>query len=105
MMPSIADIVGSAPPLVPGIALSANDRRAVVQAVTQLNGSELVGADQELSMSVDPRTRQLVIRVLDRQTKEVLHQIPSEQLLRVAAALSAYGQPNPGPIAGLPIYA
>jgi len=56
-------------------------------------------------MSVDPRTRQLVIRVLDRQTKEVLHQIPSEQLLRVAAALSAYGQPNPGPIAGLPTYA
>ena len=105
MIPSIADVAGRAPQPVAATAPSAHDRRALVQAVAQLNGSELLGADQELAVSIDPRTRQLVIRVLDRQTKEVLHQIPSEQLLHVVAALSESGQHNPGAVGGLPTYA
>jgi uncharacterized FlaG/YvyC family protein len=105
MIPSIADVSGRAPQVVAGTVPPARDRRAVAQAVAQLNGSELLGTDQELAVSVDPGTRQLVIRVLDRQTKEVLHQFPSEQLLRVAAALSAYGQNNPGAVGGLSTYA
>ena len=105
MIPSIADVAGRTPQAVAGPAPSVHDRRAVVQAVAQLNGSEFLRAEHELSVSVDPRTRQLVIRVLDRQTKEILQQFPSEQLLHVAAALAEYGQHNPGAVAGLSTYA
>jgi hypothetical protein len=39
------------------------------------------------------------------QTKEVLQQFPSERFLRVAAALSEYGQHDLGAVGGLRTYA
>ena len=105
MTPSITDVAGRVPQAIAGAAPSANDRRAVMQTVAQVTGSELLGADRELSWSVEPHTKDLIVRVLDRQTKEVLDQFPSAEFLRVAAALSADGEHISGAIGGLPTYA
>lgn len=41
-----------------------------------------------LSFSIDQATGKTVIRVLDDETKQVIRQIPSEDLLRVAARIT-----------------
>jgi hypothetical protein len=61
---------------------------SAAHTAAQPDGFNNSGTDRELSLSVDPGTRQVVIRVLDTQTKEVLYQFPAEQLLRFAEALS-----------------
>jgi uncharacterized FlaG/YvyC family protein len=60
------------------------ETREIVQAVKAVNASGAVGPDSELEMEKDPRTRQVVVRLVDRKTKEVLSQIPAEYVLRLA---------------------
>ena len=57
----------------------------IVKAVHALNRSEFAGRDRQLSLLTDPRTKQMVIRVMDRASGEVIDQIPDEQVLRMAA--------------------
>jgi uncharacterized FlaG/YvyC family protein len=61
----------------------AAENREVVQAVKALNGTQMFG-DNELDFQRDPQTRRMVVRVLDRKTKEVISQIPPEYVLRLA---------------------
>jgi flagellar protein FlaG len=42
---------------------------------------------QNLEFSVDNDTGQTIVKVIDRQTEEVLRQIPSEEMLQIAKAL------------------
>ena len=65
----------------------ATENREVVQAVKAVNGSEMFGQDSELTFQRDPLSRQMVVRLIDRKTKEVLSQIPKEYVLRLAADL------------------
>lgn len=60
---------------------------AVVRAVQYLNRTEFSSERQEsfLSHTYDPATQRMIIRVLDRRTKEVLYQLPPDQVLRMAA--------------------
>jgi flagellar protein FlaG len=57
--------------------------REVVQAVKALNSTEMFG-DNELDFQKDPQTQRLVVRVVDRKTKEVISQVPPEYVLRLA---------------------
>jgi flagellar protein FlaG len=61
----------------------AAENREVVQAVKALNATEMFG-DNELDFQRDPQTHRMVVRVLDRKTKEVLSQVPAEYVLRLA---------------------
>jgi uncharacterized FlaG/YvyC family protein len=63
------------------------EHREAIQAVKAVNGAELLGEDNELTFQRDPRTRRMVIRVINRKTKEVVSQVPAEYVLRLAAAL------------------
>jgi uncharacterized FlaG/YvyC family protein len=103
MISSIANVGGRVPDVSGAAAPSASDRAAVAQAVGQLNGSKLVSSDRELSLSIDPRTHELVIQVLDRQTKDVVNHFPAAQILDMAAALSSPQTPQTA--ADLPTYA
>ena len=64
------------------------DRRELVKAVRAINQSGALETDRELSFAVDTDTRRPVIRIIDRQTQQVISQIPPEQVLHMASTLS-----------------
>lgn len=61
--------------------------RQVVTAVREVNKSELMGEGRQLTFSRDPQTRQPVIKVVDQNTGDVIEQLPSEVVLRMAQNL------------------
>ena len=65
----------------------ADDRRELIHAVRAINAAELYGQEHELSFAVDRETRRAVVRIVDRKTRAVVDQIPSEQVLRLAEEL------------------
>ena len=62
-------------------------QRELRQAVQALNRAEIYGPHSELSLAVDETTHRQLFRVIDKQTKEVLLQIPPESVLRMAKEL------------------
>lgn len=61
----------------------ANEAAKVEQAVSQVN--EFVqNLNRDLQFTVDEDSGRTVIKVLDAETKEVIRQIPPEELLRIA---------------------
>jgi len=60
--------------------------RDVVQAVKALNGTEMFG-DNELTFQKDPQTHRMVIKIVNRNTEEVVMQIPPEYVLQLAQDL------------------
>ena len=63
------------------------EQQELVHAVKAVNASGLMGSDQELTFSMDRQAKRMVVRVVDRETHEVLLQIPNEQVLRMAQKL------------------
>jgi uncharacterized FlaG/YvyC family protein len=62
-------------------------KREIVQAVKAVNGTEMFGPENELRFQKDPQTNRLVVRVVNRKTREVISQIPEEYVLRLAEDL------------------
>jgi flagellar protein FlaG len=60
--------------------------REVIQAVRAVNASGNLGRN-ELTFSLDPHTRRPVITIVNRDTNEVVDQIPNDQVLRLAEDL------------------
>jgi uncharacterized FlaG/YvyC family protein len=58
--------------------------REIVQAVKKVNETELAGSRSELTIVVDPQTKRPKVRLIDKETGEVLQQIPPESLLEIA---------------------
>ena len=58
--------------------------RAVSVAVGKLNESSYAGEGREVTFSVDPATKQPVVKVIDTATKEIIRQLPPEYLLQIA---------------------
>jgi flagellar protein FlaG len=76
----------AAPASVPTAPVEANTQnREVIQAVKALNASEMFGDHNELQFQKDPQTQRMVVRMVDRKTKEVMSQIPPEYVLELAA--------------------
>jgi flagellar protein FlaG len=68
------------------IQIQAENRR-VIQAVRAVNASERLGDSNELTFSLDRRTRRTIVKIVNRDTNEVVEQIPTEQVLRLAEDL------------------
>ena len=64
--------------------LSKEDMDAVVKELNK--AMEIVGTS--LSFSIDQATRELVVKVTDVKTKEVIRQIPSAEMLRVSQRIA-----------------
>ena len=62
----------------------AAERREVVKAVKAVNQAELYGSGRELTYSIDRDTKRLVTKLVNKDTGEVVDQIPAEYLLRLA---------------------
>ena len=63
------------------------ENRDIVQAVKALNAAQSFGDNNELSFMVDRGTKLPVIRIVNKETKEVVEQIPPEYVLRLAEEL------------------
>ncbi len=60
------------------------ENREVIQAVKAVNGTQLLGQDNELMYQRDRTTGRIVIRLVNRQTGDVVVQVPPEYVLRMA---------------------
>jgi len=81
---NVAAVLG-VPAVDPAAAQPAGvQERSLIQAVKALDAAELFGQDKELTFVMDRQTRRAVVRIVDRSTGEVLQQIPTEQVLRLA---------------------
>lgn len=63
------------------------ERRQLIRAVQALNASEMFGQDNELTFVLDRETRRPLVRLVDKNTNEVIRQIPPEYALRMAEYL------------------
>lgn len=60
------------------------ETRQVAAAVQELNDSGYSGPTRELTILLDPKTHRPMVRIVDKETGEVVQQIPSEFVLRMA---------------------
>ena len=60
------------------------DQKALIQAVKTVNAAELFGQENETTFIIDRAARIAVVRVVNKKTGEVVQQIPTEQLLKMA---------------------
>jgi hypothetical protein len=67
----------------------------LIAAVQAANKSELFGQDRELSFTRDAETRRMLIQIKDRQTGEVVQQIPPKELLQLLKNLRMQGHSEP----------
>ena len=86
--------VGSSPPQPPLTTATpidpkvAANNRLVSVAVKQLNAAGVAGSSHQFSIAIDPATHEAVVRIVDSSTNELVEQLPSEYILRVAQQLS-----------------
>ncbi|HEY7335279.1 MAG TPA: flagellar protein FlaG [Bryobacteraceae bacterium] len=64
------------------------EQRSLVQAIKAVNASEMLGQDNELTFVLDRAARRAVARIVNKQTGEVVDQIPAEYVLRMAEELN-----------------
>ncbi len=69
----------------PSVQIAAENRQ-LIQAVKSLSKSDMLmlGSDNELTYSVDRETRRAVVKVIHKETKQVLYQVPPETVLELA---------------------
>jgi flagellar protein FlaG len=67
-------------------AKAAPSRNEVDDAVKKLNDSMSVSS-QSLEFSVDHDSKQIVVKLIDQNTKEILRQIPTVEALQMAKAI------------------
>ena len=72
-------------------AVQLAQRKELIQASKAINASGVLGADSDLVFVVDRATHRAIMRVVDRQTKEVIMQLPPEYVLNLAADLAEKG--------------
>jgi uncharacterized FlaG/YvyC family protein len=62
----------------------AAENRSIIQAVKAVNETEMFGQDNFLAFQRDPYTKRMVVQVINKQTREVVSQIPPEYVLRLS---------------------
>jgi uncharacterized FlaG/YvyC family protein len=63
------------------------ENRDIVQAVKAVNAASSFGDNNEVSFMLDRNTKLPVIRIINKDTKELVQQIPAEYLLQLAEEL------------------
>jgi uncharacterized FlaG/YvyC family protein len=58
--------------------------RELIKAVRALDSTELFGSNSELTFVFDRKIQRALVRVIDRNTQEVIMQLPAEYVVRMA---------------------
>ena len=61
------------------------EHRKLMRAVQALRKAQVCGEKNDIRFAVDEKTHLTVIRIVDRETGEVVQQLPAEYVLRLAA--------------------
>ena len=64
-------------------------RRELVQAVKELEKAAVAGDGNELRLALDRETKRPVVRIVNRETGELIQQFPTEEVIRLAQRLKA----------------
>lgn len=64
----------------------APDAEQIAKAVMAINKA-LPAASRSLEFTADPETHKMVVKVVDRETKQVIRQFPSAQALELARSI------------------
>jgi flagellar protein FlaG len=67
-------------------AAPAPSREAVAKAVEQVN-AHLDAQNRAIEFTIDPDTKAVVVKLIDKQDNQVLRQVPSQEMLEIAKAL------------------
>jgi len=65
------------------------DPEQVARAVAALNRA-MAAASRDIEFSPDPASGHTVVRVMDRQTQQVIRQMPSEEALAISRAIEQW---------------
>jgi hypothetical protein len=76
--PSVPDTRSPNPPM---------ENQVLIQAVQGMNDSQVAGEDGEWTLAIDQQTRLPVIRIISRQTDQVVMQLPAEYILQLQQIL------------------
>jgi len=60
------------------------EQTRLIQAVKSVNQSGVFGSSDELTFTTDAETGRPVIRLINKETNELIRQIPAEYLLRLS---------------------
>ena len=71
-------------PAAPTPIRPSDQQRALLQAASVVNASQVLGPDNEITFRVDRKAQQVVVRIVNRKTGDLVSQIPEEYLLRMA---------------------
>lgn len=66
--------------------IPAIQEKTVINAIEKAN-KKLEGIQSELEFSIHEKTKQIMVKVLDKSTKEIIREIPSEKILDMVAAM------------------
>jgi uncharacterized FlaG/YvyC family protein len=66
----------------------ATQTRDVIQAVKAVNETEMLGQENELVFQMDRQAHRMVIQIINRNSKEVVSQIPAEYVLQLSENLN-----------------
>jgi uncharacterized FlaG/YvyC family protein len=80
---SISSIAAAVTPLAEA-RQPTQDQKSLIQAVKAVNASEFFGEENEVTFIIDRATRTAVVRIVNKQTGEVVQQIPNQQILKLA---------------------
>jgi uncharacterized FlaG/YvyC family protein len=73
----------------PASTKQAMANRDLVRAVNTVNAAKAFGSSKEITFQMDAGTKTPVIRIIDKETNQVVDQIPAEYILQLAASLGA----------------
>jgi flagellar protein FlaG len=59
-------------------------QKALLQAVKTVNAAEMFGQENELTFKIDKAAGIAVVRIVNRETGELVEQIPTEEVLKMA---------------------
>jgi uncharacterized FlaG/YvyC family protein len=65
------------------------EKKEVIEAVRAVNKAELFGQENELTYAFDRQSRKLVVRIVNKETHELVRQIPDEYVQRLASELNS----------------
>jgi|SRR5450755_2602292 uncharacterized FlaG/YvyC family protein len=67
---------------------TATERRSLATAVRVVNASHALGQQNELVFALDPTSHHIVAKIVDRDTQQVIEQVPAEYILKLAEELT-----------------
>ena len=68
------------------------ENRELIHAVKAVNGAEIFGSGSELTFTFDRASQRSVIRLINKETRALIRQIPPENVLRMAEDVSRGSQ-------------